>query len=92
MSTRTHRQIIEDAGGVTPIRHALARFGFALKDATVRSWPAGHDGVGSIPPEYWPSLVDADLATLDELARAAEARKFPDIAAQRALAPNEAAA
>lgn len=83
MSGRSHRQILEDAGGVTPVRRQLAGVGIDLPDATVRSWPQGGDGVGSIPPEYWPSFVQLNLASLDELAHAAEARRFPDLAAKR---------
>lgn len=47
---------------------------------------------GSIPAAYWPRLVDAGFATLDELAVAAEARKFPDLAAERVAARAEGAA
>lgn len=92
MSGRSHRQILEDAGGVTPVRRKLAGVGIDLPDATVRSWPGLGDGAGSIPPEYWPSLVQLNLATLDELAHAAEARKFPEIAAGRRTASPEGAA
>ncbi|KQV66610.1 hypothetical protein ASC70_12310 [Caulobacter sp. Root343] len=83
MSERSHRQILEDAGGVTPVRRQLASVGIDLPDPTVRSWPLGGEGAGSIPPEYWPSLVQLKIATLEELARAAEARKFPELAAER---------
>jgi hypothetical protein len=89
---RTHTQIIDDACGVTAVRKALADHGLELPDETVRSWPKRQDGQGSIPPEYWPSLVALGLATLDELAAAAEARKFPDLAAERRSGQSEAAA
>lgn len=44
-----------------------------------KAWVRGN----SIPAEYWSSLVQLNLATLDELAASAEARKFPDLAAER---------
>lgn len=76
--SRTHAQIIEDAGGVTPVRQTLADEGFDMPDATVRSWPKRPEGWGSIPPEYWPVFVKLGWSTLEELASAAERRKFPD--------------
>lgn len=92
MTMRSHSSIIEDAGGVSAVRKALADRGLDLPDETVRSWPKRQHGHGSIPPEYWPSLVSLELATLAELAQAAEARRFPDLAAQRAQVPSEGAA
>jgi hypothetical protein len=77
---RNHRSIIAGAGGVTPLRKALATLGVVVEDPTVRSWERRGDGEGSIPPEYWPSLVRLGFATLEELSVAAEARKFPDLA------------
>ena len=92
MKTRSHSDIIEDAGGVSAVRKALADRGLDLPDETVRSWPKRQQGHGSIPPEYWPSLVLLEMATLAELADAAEARRFPDLAAQRAQVPSSAGA
>lgn len=80
---RSHRHIVMDAGGPT-------RLGGIIKvDAgLVQSWKRED----SIPAPYWPRIVAANLATLDELAHAAEARKFPEIAAGRRTASPEGAA
>ena len=64
---RTHSQIVKDAGtDALPERASIA-----VSIHTVRSWRARD----SIPGPYWQSLVDAGLATLDELAAAADVRR-----------------
>lgn len=67
---RTHAQIIDAAGGVGPLAKALA-----APYNRVRQWPASD----SIPAPYWNAVVAAGIATLDELAAAAE-RKRPEAA------------
>jgi hypothetical protein len=74
---RSHSSIIKDAGGPTVLHRTLG-----LEDEklhAVRSWFQRD----SIPPEYWPTMVDHGLATLDELALAAEAKRLPEVAAAR---------
>ena len=85
---RTHLDIIAEAGGSTKVAGAITTDLAPVDANLVASWKRE----GSIPPAYWPRLVDAGLATLDELAHAAEARKFPEIAAGRRTASPEGAA
>lgn len=83
----THSDIIERAGGVTEVRRKLEKAGIVLPDETVRSWPKRAGGSGSIPGEYWSALADCGVATLEELALAAERRRFPDrMPAEEAMA------
>lgn len=65
MSSRNHRDIIKAAGA--------QRLSDALRVSihTVRSWALR----GSIPAEHWRELAELNLATLDELADAAAARR-----------------
>ena len=65
---RTHQDIIRDNGGVNRLRLKLGAG--APKFETVKSWFVRD----SIPPEYWRRFSDEGLATLHELALAAEAR------------------
>lgn len=83
MEARTHSQIMDAAGGIAAVRGSLADLGLDVPYETVRAWMHRQEGAGSIPPEYWPSFVQLNLASLDELAHAAEARRFPDLAAKR---------
>ena len=87
---RTHAQIIAQAvaryEGVGPFRAALRERGIEVGDPTVRSWVRRTQEAGIIPPEYWPTLVDLDLATAEELMIGAEAKRFPDLAARREAA------
>ena len=64
---RTHAQILQDAT-VAKVRRELAERGRQLPDATVRAWGRRPNGIGNIPPNYWPYLVDAGLTSLEELA------------------------
>lgn len=65
---RTHADIIHEAGGAAKVR---ARLGLEPnKFETVKSWFVRD----SIPSEYWRRLADEGLATLHELALAAEAK------------------
>lgn len=66
---RTHSQIIHDAGGPMAIKRRLS---LSATIHTIRSWAARN----SIPAEYWSSVATAKLATLKELADAAEARRL----------------
>ena len=72
---RSHNQIVSDIG-VGPLRLGLAEKGISVADPTVRSWARRNDGQGSIPPEYWQSLVDLGFASLEELAAAEHATRF----------------
>lgn len=81
MDPRPHEQIIaEAAGGASvPVLGAFAaRIG--AKPHQPRDWY----GRKSIPPEWWGVLVDGGWTTLDELQRAAEAKRLPEIAERRA--------
>ncbi len=62
---RTHIQIIKDAGGYQAMAAALG-----LDNERVRFWERRE----SIPLESWRAIAGADLATMDELLEAAEAR------------------
>lgn len=71
---RTHHQIIKDANGP----HALARLiepfvegEQSVLESRCRGWSLNN----SIPGEYWPLLASLGVASLDELAHAAAARK-----------------
>ena len=66
---RTHKQIMSD-NTISAIRRALADRGVELSDPTVRSWARR----GAIPAAYWMPLVDAKVATLDELAKSVRPR------------------
>lgn len=64
---RTHEQIIDAAGGYRGLADKLGQ-----PASRVRFW----ERRGAIPPEAWRSVVDAGLATADELL---------DLAAQKSL-------
>lgn len=85
---RTHNDIIGDAGGPTKMASRITTDAAPVEPNLVAAWKRE----GSIPPAYWPRIVDAGVATLDELALAAEARKFPELAAGRPRTPSEGAA
>lgn len=85
---RTHNDIIDAAGGPTKFAGLISTEAALVEPNLVFAWKRE----GSIPAAYWPRIVDATLATLDELAHAAEARKFPDLAAGRRAASPEGAA
>jgi hypothetical protein len=64
---RTHRQIVADAGGPKKLHR---RLGIAGGYETVKSW-AMRD---RIPSHYWLRLANEGVATLHELAVAADAK------------------
>lgn len=66
---RTHEQIIADAGGYQAAA-ARIRPNDAVLVGRVRFWARRK----SIPADQWNAVVGAGLATLKELADAAEAR------------------
>lgn len=66
---RTHEQIIADAGGYQAAA-AKIRPDDAVLVGRVRFWMRRK----SIPADQWNAVVNAGLATLKELADAAEAR------------------
>jgi hypothetical protein len=72
---RTHAEIIRDAGGPQKVRDRLGLD--PKKFETVKSWFVRD----SIPAEHWRRLADEGLATLHELAVAAEARSRKERAA-----------
>ena len=63
---RTFSQIIRDAGGATALARKIGE-----DPNTVHAWKRGK----SIPAPRWNAVVNAELATLKELADAAEARR-----------------
>ena len=67
---RTHEQIIKDADGPAALHDKL---GYEGRIHTVRSWAQR----GSIPRDIWPDLARLQLATIEELALAAPARRPP---------------
>jgi hypothetical protein len=64
---RTHKQIISSAGA----QSVIDRAGLGVTIHTVRSWQQ-RDG---IPAQYWAALDASGIATLVELAAAADLRR-----------------
>lgn len=77
---RTHKDIIKSTGA----QAVIDRAGLTVTVHTVRSWQQ-RDG---IPGEYWAALDRAGVASLAELAHAADARR---VAANDATAQERAA-
>lgn len=71
---RTHEQIIVDADGPAKVGHAIG-----VEPGTVKQWKR----LNSIPAPHWRAVVDAGLATLEELADAAANRSRPDLTARQ---------
>ena len=65
---RTHAKIV---GGIQNARRIAELSGASLN--TVRSWGQRN----SIPAEHWPALVEAGVATLEELVRSVRPRQQP---------------
>lgn len=63
---RTHEQIITDANGPSAVGRVIG-----VEPGTVKQWRR----LGSIPAPHWKALVEHGLATLEELADAAAARR-----------------
>ena len=79
---RTHQQVITEAGGAHVVALLINEsvVGEAeLLRKRVWAWFRGD----SIPGEYWALMADKGLATVIELAEAAEAKKLPAVAAGR---------
>jgi len=76
---RTHKQIIDDAGGAGAFHDKLGLDG---KIHTVRSWAQRN----SIPADHWPDVVRLRLASLKELTEAKPPRK------QKAARPEQGVA
>jgi hypothetical protein len=74
---RSHLQIIGDSGGYRSLAEKLGQ-----PAERVRFWERRK----AIPPEQWKAVADAGLATLEELAEAAAARKINDDASHGAAA------
>lgn len=70
---RTHRAIIEDAGGQTVVGRLLG-----VDGNTVKQWKRSD----SIPGPYWREFARHGLATLEELAEAAAERRVSRSEAQ----------
>lgn len=66
---RNHRQIVTDVGASALVRLLAAR-GVSVHQSTPQRWAERN----SIPGEYWATLTDMGLATLEELAEAAGRR------------------
>lgn len=77
---RSHSAIITDAEGPTAFHRKLELGEHQIH--AVRSWYQRD----SIPPEHWRRISELGLATLEELAEAAEAKKLSDDAAREAAA------
>lgn len=75
---KTHSQIIRSVGA----DQVLQRTGLGVSVHTVRSWGQRN----GIPGEYWAAIADAGIASLKELASAADARAANDAAPQQAAA------
>ena len=73
--TPSHRELIFRAGGPAKVGDLLDP---PVDGNTVKGW-ARND---SVPGPYWQAFADANLATLEELAAAAEAKR-------RAAVPND---
>lgn len=67
---RTHAKIIEDAGGYKGLAQRLTDAGRLVSGERVRFWLRR----GVIPPEHWPAMARAQIATLEELAGDMERR------------------
>jgi len=63
---RTHHQIIADANGPAAIARVVG-----VDPGLAKQWKRN----GSIPAPYWSGLAAAGVATLEELADAAAARR-----------------
>lgn len=73
---RTHKQIISSAGA----QSVIDRAGLGVTIHTVRSWQQ-RDG---IPAQYWAALDASGIATLAELAAAADLRRVTPAAGAQA--------
>ena len=63
---RTHQDIIDAAGGASVLARAIG-----ADPNTAKAWKR----TDSIPAPYWTAISEAKLATLEELATAAAARR-----------------
>ena len=59
---RTHSEIIGDATGIRKLQELFP----AVSEHSIRSWRQRN----SIPGEYWAGIAAAEIASLDELAKA----------------------
>jgi len=69
---RSHQQIIEDANGSSAVARRIG-----AEPGTVKQWKR----LDSIPAPYWAALAGEKIATLEELAEAAAARRASQDAA-----------
>jgi hypothetical protein len=79
---RTHQEVISEAGGAHVLAQLIAENvsgEVELLRKRVWAWVRSD----SIPGEYWALLADKGVATVNELAEAAEAKKLPAVAAVR---------
>jgi hypothetical protein len=76
----THRDLIFRAGGPAKVGDLLVP---PVDGNTVKGW-ARND---SIPGPYWQAFADANLATLEELAAAAEAKRRAAVPSNDEQAP-----
>lgn len=81
---RDHRQIIDDAGGKAALVNLLAPTA-DIAPSRVRFWHRRN----SIPAEWWACLDRSGVASLSELAKAAEAKASMGAPAHSA-APDDA--
>lgn len=66
--TLTHRQLIERGGGPAKVGASLEP---PVSGNTVKAWSLND----SVPGPYWQAFADAKIATLEELAAAAEDKR-----------------
>lgn len=69
---RSHAEIVREFGAAALARHLNGR-GFEVKSGTPQRWAERN----SIPGEYWNALSEDEIASLEELARAADSRRDP---------------
>lgn len=69
---RTHREIVQAHGASALVRDLKVQ-GVEVSQTTPQRW-ADRD---SIPGEYWHTLAQLGVSTLDELARSAAASRAP---------------
>ena len=70
--TPSHRDLITRGGGPSRVAEAIGE-----DREKVKKWSAAD----SIPGPYWQAMQDGGIATLDELATAADRRRAQDAAA-----------
>ena len=71
---RTHLQIIDEAGGYKALAEKLTAAGHRFSAEQTRFWARRE----TIPPERWPAMAEAGLATIEELTIAFATKKLAE--------------